>query len=85
MLPDTAELVRVFEPESSRLLAVGHETCHEPDSLSFECDSGGGALLAYYFGKGKRSVVMQCGPNEGVTAHLATRWARGHREWTLDW
>lgn len=85
MLPDTCQPVRVFEPESSRLLAVGHETGGEDDGIRFECDEGAGALLAYYFGKGKRQVLVQNGEAEGVTAHLGTRWWRGHRQWILDW
>ena len=85
MLPDTGDLLRVFEPGSSRLLAIGHETAGEAGSAQFACDEGTGALLAYYFGKGRREVLVQNGPNEGVTAHLGTRWASGHREWILDW
>lgn len=85
MLPEACDLVRVFEPGTSRLLAVGRRTADEDNSQHFACDTGTGTLLAYYFGKGKREVLVQSGPNEGVTAHLGTRWARGHREWTLDW
>jgi len=86
MLPDTRDLVRVYEPESSRLLAEGRGARKgQQESIEFCCATGAGALLAYYFGKGRRQVVVQAGPNEGVSAHLKTRWANGHREWTLDW
>jgi len=86
MLPDSQNLMRVYEPEGSRLLAEGHGTRKgQQESIEFSCDTGSGALLAYYFGKGRRQVVVQAGPNEGVSAHLKTRWANGHREWTLDW
>ena len=85
MLPEACDLVRVYEPENHRLLATGHGVSGGAYPLHFECDNGAGALLIYYFGKGKRAVVVQNGPNEGVTARLATRWAKDHREWTLDW
>jgi hypothetical protein len=83
--PKACDLVRVYEPDSHRLLATGHELGGTDHAHAFACDSGNGALLAYYFGKGKRHVLVQNGPNEGVPAHLATRWRSGHREWTLDW
>lgn len=85
MLPD-ASAFEVLDPVSYRLLALGHE-CGEPTDgeHSFSCSHGNGALLTYYFGKGKREVLVRNGPDEGVHALLGTRWARGHREWTLDW
>jgi hypothetical protein len=83
-LPRKLELL---EPVSARLIAVGHE-CGEgeaPGCRAFACQQGNGALLAYYFGKGRREVLVRSGPNEGMTAHLSTRWSGGHREWILDW
>ena len=79
--------IRLFEPESLRLLAVGQEIDEaEAEVLHpFGCLEGNGVLLTYYFGKGKRDVCVQIGENEGVMAHLGTRWRKGHREWTLDW
>ena len=86
MLPETEDIVRVYEPETSRLLAMGHGARggdHEP--IRFHCETGAGMLLAYYFGKGRRQVVIQSGPNEGLPAHMKTRWSNGQREWTFDW
>ena len=87
MLPEAEAKtnIRIFEPDNARLLAIGHGTAEDDASLNFACDTGSGALLAYYFGKGRRRVVVQSGRNEGVAAHLATRWNKGHREWTVDW
>ncbi|MGE0599693.1 MAG: hypothetical protein AB7J35_11520 [Dehalococcoidia bacterium] len=88
MLPDAAASpdIRVFEPDSLRLLATGqHMGPCEAAVHPFGCLEGNGVLLAYYFGKGKRDVCVQIGENEGVMAHLGTRWRAGHREWTLDW
>ena len=85
-MPPDIHRVQVFDPDSARFLASGRECCESAGvSHAFTCDRGNGALLAHYFGKGKRRVVVRSGPNEGVTAQLGTRWRAGHREWTLDW
>ena len=85
-LPSTGEQLQVFDPESSRLLAIVRECRDDADGHHhFSCSRGNGALLTYYFGKGKREVVVRSGPNEGVRAHIATCWKQGAREWTLDW
>ena len=85
-LPDTARQVQVFDPESRCLLATGMECGEDNDGHHhFSCARGNGALLTYYFGKGKRDVVVRSGPNEGIRAHLATRWKPEGREWVLDW
>lgn len=76
----------VVDPDSSRVLAIGHRLEEpEPSPLPFGCLRGNGVLLTYYFAKGKRDVRIQVGENEGIVAHLGTRWRSGHREWTLDW
>lgn len=93
MPPDgeaSASAVRVFDPKTSRLIASGEELPEpeEPGSNpahAFWCTEGNGALLVYYFGKCGRDVRVQIGRNEGVLAHLGTRWNGGHREWTLEW
>ena len=85
-MPPSTSRVQVFDPETARLLATGREhRAVDADGFAFECERGNGTLLTYYFGKGKRRVVVRTGPNEGVTASLGTRWVNGHREWTLDW
>jgi len=75
--------IELYEPEGHRLLAIGHQSDGEPSA--FTCRAGNGTLLSYYFGKGLRDVVVHGGSDEDVTAHLGTRWDRGHRRWTLDW
>ncbi len=85
-----AAKVRVFDPKTSQQIASGEEL---PDAeapsaslaRAFCCTDGNGALLVYYFGKCGREVQVQIGHNEGVLAHLGTRWNGGHREWTLEW
>lgn len=85
-LPSTGQQLEVFDPDSSRLLAVGVRCGEDVDGHPrFSCSRGNGALLSYYFGKGKREVLVRNGPNEGIHAHLATCWKQGSREWTLDW
>ncbi len=85
-LPSTDKQLKVFDPETSRLLAVGQE-CGEAGGghHSFSCLHGNGTLLTYYFGKGKHDVVIRSGPNEGIRAHITTCWKQGKREWTFDW
>ncbi len=78
--------LRVYEPESLQLLATGERLeDSSAEARPFGCVEGNGVLLTYYFAKGKRDVRVQFGENEGVLAHLGTRWRDGHREWTLDW
>lgn len=86
-LPDSSgRQFEVFDPESARLLAVGFECCEDVEGHPrFSCSHGNGTLLAYYFGRGKRDVLVRSGPNEGVHAHLTTSWKHGAREWILDW
>ena len=85
MLPEAHSAVRLYDPRSADLLAVGHKVGEQPFLDRFACDWGNGTLLAYYFGKGKRDVLVRAATNEGATAHLRTRWRGGQREWTLDW
>ena len=78
--------IEVYDPESACLLATGRTSdCAGSDEHPFRCLEGNSRLLSYYFARGKRRVMVRLGPNEGITAHLGTRWAGGHREWTLDW
>lgn len=86
MSPRDGGNLKVYDPESSRLLATGVSQL-EPGMREhpFCCLDGNGTLLVYYFGRGKREVTVQTGPNEGVTARLGTRWVGGRREWILNW
>lgn len=78
--------IEVYDPESACLLATGRAAeCAETEVHPFRCVKGNSVLLSYYFAKGKRQVMVRLGPNEGITAHLGTRWVGGHRQWTLDW
>lgn len=84
-LPDTPRTLEIYDAESSRLLATAREAGKEGGRARVvSCTKGNGTLLTYYYGRGKRDVVVRSGPNEGMTAHLGTRWRGGHREWTLD-
>lgn len=76
--------VFVYDPDSFRLLAAGTEEPCADGARAFSCTNGNGALLAYYFGRGKRLVMVRHGANEGITCHLGTRWCNGRREWLLD-
>jgi hypothetical protein len=86
---DPAGSVRLFDLESTELLACGHGldggSLMKDDQQRFCCTEGNGRLLVYFFGKGKRDVRVQLGQGEGVVAHLGTRWNGSHREWTLEW
>ena len=82
---DEHSAVEVYDAESSRLLATGQEAgVADGHRLTFECLRGNGTLLAYYFGKGKRQVMVRMGRNEGVSGQLSTHWRGRHREWSLD-
>lgn len=84
--PDGEAPLRIYHPVSAGLIAVGLErTAPGPGGHCFACSKGNGALLAYYFGKGGREVLVRHGANEGISAHLDTRWVAGHREWILEW
>lgn len=84
-LPDHPRTFEIYDAESSRLLATAREAAEEEGRVRVvSCTAGNGSLLTYYYGRGKRDVVVRTGPNEGMTAHLGTRWRAGHREWTLD-
>ena len=83
--PDLDRAVDVYDAESSRLLATCSQTAGEGHHLTFCCEHGNGALLTYYFGKGKREVLVRAGRNEGLAGHLGTHWRAGHREWTVDY
>lgn len=75
----------LYDPESAACLGIGETFANsEAESHPFQCLRGNGSLLTYYFGKGKREVVVRSAANEEFTAQLATRWAAGHREWILD-
>lgn len=77
--------LQIYDPATARLIAIGLAQGSPGMARCFQCREGNGDLLTYYFGKGKREVLVRHGANEGVTAHLATRWVDGRREWTLDW
>ena len=83
MSPHDRRPLQIYDPGTATLIAVARGT--PGIAGGFECCEGNGALLAYYFGKGKREVLVRNGANEGVTARLATRWVADHREWILDW
>lgn len=84
--PDGEEALRIYHPVSAGLIAVGLErTAPGPGGHCFACSKGAGALLAYYFGKGGREVLVRHGADEGISARLDTRWAAGRREWILEW
>jgi hypothetical protein len=84
-LPDQPRLFEIYDVDSSSLLATAREAGEAgARGCVLSCIAGNGALLSYYYGRGKRDVVVRSGPNEGMTAHLATRWHAGKREWTLD-
>lgn len=83
---EAGEPVRIYDPASARLLAVGRErAANDAAGHPFACATGNGVLLTYYFGKGGREVLVRHGADEGVSAHLGTRWVGGRREWILDW
>ena len=85
-LLDASRQLQVFDPESSCLLATGIECGEDSEGRhQFSFSDGNGALLKYYFGQGKRDVMVRSGPNEGIVAHLVTRWKPGGREWMLEW
>ncbi len=85
-LRDTGQPIEIYDVDASRLLARAQEAgCDgDDDCRTISCIEGNGTLLTYYFGRGKRDVVVRSGPNEGTTAQLGTRWRAGHREWTLN-
>ena len=83
-LPDKPRTFEIYDAESSRLLATAREAEEDGGGHVVACTAGNGALLRYYYGRGKRDVIVRSGPNEGMTAHLGTRWRAGHREWTLN-
>ena len=85
-LPDPAATFEVYDAESFCLLAKCQPACEDKGRhrLTFSSADGNGALLTYYFGKGKREVVVRSGTNEGMTGQLGTHWRSGHREWTVD-
>lgn len=84
--PDVEGPLRIYHPTSASLIAVGlARGAPGPGGHAFACSKGNGALLAYYFGKGGREVLVRHGANEGISAHLDTRWVAGHREWILEW
>ncbi len=86
MLPRRGEdPVRIYDPASARLMAVGVERAAPSGGRAFSCSKGNGVLLTYYFGKGRREVLVRHGADEGVSAQLGTRWVAGRREWTLEW
>lgn len=85
MQAEAVRRVLVYDAETAQLLAAGEEAALPGHTHAFSCIRGNGALLLFYFVKGRRDVLVRLGPNEGVTAQLGTRWRGGRREWTLDW
>lgn len=86
MLPRDGDLaLRIYHPTTAKLIAVGRELSSPGGGHAIACSKGNGELLTYYFGKGGREVLVRHGADEGITAHLGTRWSSGHREWILDW
>ncbi|MEO8540271.1 MAG: hypothetical protein ABI577_11065 [bacterium] len=83
---DPGPELMLYDPDSASLLATGMELS-EADTTGhcFACIRGNGILLTYYFGKGRRHVMVRHGADEGVTAQLGTRWVAGRREWVLEW
>lgn len=43
---------------------------------------GKGQLLEYYFGEGRKAVVLDLGPSE-MRANLQTRWLGAERQWMV--
>lgn len=83
--PDLPRTFEIYDEGSANLLATARqEDARGGRCRIVSCIRGNGALLTYYYGKGKRDVVIRTGANEGITAHLGTRWRGGRREWTLD-
>jgi|GEM_PF-4403793 len=82
--PDTPRVFQLYDADSTRLLATAREAGQEGPARVVSCIAGNGALLSYFYGRGKRDVIVRSGPNEGMSAHLGTRWRGGRREWTLD-
>jgi len=86
MLRDASRL-SIFDSTKRELLATATDTLRPgsgPDCRLIDLD-GADRLLAYYFGKAQREVLVAGGAGEGITATLETRWAQGHREWKLRW
>ena len=67
--PDGEAPLRIYHPVSAGLIAVGLErTAPGPSGHCFACSKGNGALLAYYFGKGGREVLVRHAvPPESIT------------------
>jgi len=86
-MPHEVSRLSIFDSSKRELLATATDTLR-PGSASdcrlIELD-GADRLLAYYFGKAQREVLVAGGAGEGITATLETRWAQGHREWKIRW
>jgi hypothetical protein len=71
--------------ETDNVLAVGILSCGmEGRKLVLEeVIAGKGSLLGYYFGRGRRKVVVET-PVFRLRGQLRTQWTNGSRTWTVE-